>query len=311
MSGNAAAIVFLLLFVGAWLAWVLVVLRRPPLTPMQNVLMLVNRLITSLLWRTTAPRDVPLPPGRGGIIVCNHRSSIDPCFVQRGTQRPIHWMVAKEFVANPALRWFMDTCMMILVNRGGVDTAATKIALRYVQKGEVIGMFPEGRINTTRRLMISVRPGAAMIAIKTRAIVLPCYISGSPYGGTVISPLFMPARVTVHTASRSMPFRISIALKLERTKRPSRSNSCGPPSPPSPNSRASPSSSLKSPGGCGTRRRARNLRRPHRRPSPLPRIDHLSRSLLLFRHPLGSVSAPFSRFSLLFFLTGCFSRCEP
>ena len=197
MSGNAAAIVFLLLFVGAWLAWVLVVLRRPPLTPMQNVLMLVNRLITSLLWRTTAPRDVPLPPGRGGIIVCNHRSSIDPCFVQRGTQRPIHWMVAKEFVANPALRWFMDTCMMILVNRGGVDTAATKIALRYVQKGEVIGMFPEGRINTTRRLMISVRPGAAMIAIKTRAIVLPCYISGSPYGGTVISPLFMPARVTV------------------------------------------------------------------------------------------------------------------
>jgi 1-acyl-sn-glycerol-3-phosphate acyltransferase len=40
-----------------------------------------------------------------------------------------------------------------------------------------------------------VRPGAAAVAIKTRAIVLPCYLAGSPYGGTAISPFFMPARV--------------------------------------------------------------------------------------------------------------------
>lgn len=197
MRENSAAIAFLFFAAAAWVIWVIVVLRRPPLTPMQNFLMLVNRLCTSLLWRTDAPRDVPLPPGRGGIVVVNHRSSIDPCFVQRGIQRPIHWMVAKEYVIHPALSWFLNQVMVIPVNRGGIDTAATKIALRYVQKGEIIGMFPEGRINTTNRLLISVRPGAAMVAIKTRAIVLPCYISGSPYGGTAISPLFMPAHVTV------------------------------------------------------------------------------------------------------------------
>jgi 1-acyl-sn-glycerol-3-phosphate acyltransferase len=175
----------------------LVVLLRRPLTAPQNLLLFINRLLTSLLWRTAAPSDVPLPPGRGGVIICNHRSSVDPFFVQRSTQRPIHWMVAKEYVHHPALRWFLTTCEVIPVNRGGIDTAATKLAMRYVRAGGVIGMFPEGRINRTSDLFLPVRPGAALVAIKTRAIVLPCYLTGSPYAGTAVSPLLMPAKVTV------------------------------------------------------------------------------------------------------------------
>jgi 1-acyl-sn-glycerol-3-phosphate acyltransferase len=197
MSEHCREISILAVCAAAWMVWIARVLFRTPLTPSQNLLLLIDRLLTSLLWRTSAPHDVPLPPGRGGVIVCNHRSSVDPFFVQRSTQRPIHWMVAREYVVHPALRWFLTTCEVIPVNRGGIDTAATKLALRYVSKGGVIGMFPEGRINTTDKLMISVRPGAALVAIKTRAIVLPCYITGSPFGGTAWSPLFMPAKVTV------------------------------------------------------------------------------------------------------------------
>jgi 1-acyl-sn-glycerol-3-phosphate acyltransferase len=197
MDEHARAIAVLAACALCWLAWILVLLGRRPLTPLQNLLLFINRLLTSLLWRTSAPSDVPLPPGRGGVIVCNHRSSVDPFFVQRSTQRPIHWMVAREYVEHPALRWFLTTCEVIPVNRGGIDTAATKQALRYVQAGGVIGMFPEGRINKTDQLFMPVRLGAALVAIKTRAIVLPCYLTGSPYGGTAISPFFMPARVTV------------------------------------------------------------------------------------------------------------------
>ena len=197
MHEDTRSIAILAACAACWLAWMCVVLGRRPLTPLQNQLLFINRLLTSLLWRTSAPSDVPLPPGRGGVIVCNHRSSVDPFFVQRSTQRPIHWMVAREYVEHPALRWFLTTCEVIPVNRGGIDTAATKQALRYVQAGGVIGMFPEGRINKTDQLFMPVRPGAAVVAIKTRAIVLPCYLTGSPYGGTAVSPFFMPARVTV------------------------------------------------------------------------------------------------------------------
>jgi 1-acyl-sn-glycerol-3-phosphate acyltransferase len=197
MNENTRAICLLAACAAAWIGWIALVLLRRPLTPMQNLLLLMNRLLTSLLWRTSAPKEVPLPPGRGGVIICNHRSSVDPFFVQRSTQRPIHWMVAREYVVHPALRWFLTTCEVIPVNRGGIDTTATRLALRYVRDGGVIGMFPEGRINTTDRLFISVRHGAALVAIKTRAIVLPCYLTGAPYGGTAWSPLLMPAKVSV------------------------------------------------------------------------------------------------------------------
>src|SRR4051812_37039369 len=200
MRDHLPAFLCLTICLFAWLGWIAVVLFRRPLTPIQNLLLLGNRLLTSLLWRTAAPRDVPLPPGRGGVIVCNHRSSVDPFFLQRSTQRPIHWLVAREYVEHPAFRWFLKTCEVIPVNRGGIDTAAIRLALRYVKDGGVIGMFPEGRINTTDKLFIAVRPGSALIAIKTRAIVLPCHLQNSPFGGTAWSPLFMPAKVTVQYA---------------------------------------------------------------------------------------------------------------
>ena len=197
MNERSTAVVCIAACGIAWLAWVFVVLSRRPLTPAQNFLMLINRFCTSFLWRTFAPREVPLPAGRGGVIVSNHRSSIDPCFLQRSTQRPIHWMVAREYVEHPAFRGFLKTCEVIPVNRGGIDTTAIRLALDYVRAGGLVGMFPEGHINMTDRLFLPVRPGAAMVAIKTRAIVLPCYMTGSPYGGTAWSPLFIPARVTV------------------------------------------------------------------------------------------------------------------
>jgi 1-acyl-sn-glycerol-3-phosphate acyltransferase len=86
---------------------------------------------------------------------------------------------------------------VIPVSRGGIDTAATKIALRRVAEGQIVGMFPEGRINMSDRLFLPVRPGAAVVAIKSAGVVVPCYIQGAPYRKVAWSPLFMPARVRV------------------------------------------------------------------------------------------------------------------
>ena len=58
-------------------------------------------------------------------------------------------------------------------------------------------MFPEGRINRTEEFMLPGRPGAILVALKARVPILPCYIDGAPYGGHVVSPLWMTARVRV------------------------------------------------------------------------------------------------------------------
>jgi 1-acyl-sn-glycerol-3-phosphate acyltransferase len=76
-----------------------------------------------------------------------------------------------------------------------VDTAATKAAIRIAANGGLVGMLPEGRINMSEEFMLPIRPGAALVALKARVPIVPCYVEGSPYNGTPWSPLLMTARV--------------------------------------------------------------------------------------------------------------------
>jgi 1-acyl-sn-glycerol-3-phosphate acyltransferase len=170
--------------------------RRTEYGPAQALFFLVVVVLVRVLWRAQVP-PIPLTPGRGAVIVSNHRSSVDPFFLQAVSRHVIHWMVAREYCEHWAFGWFLRLAEVIPVNRGGRDAAATRTAMRLVAEGHWVGMFPEGRINMTEQILLPGRPGAALVALKTGVPVLPCYIDGSPYGGTEWSPLLMPAKVTV------------------------------------------------------------------------------------------------------------------
>jgi 1-acyl-sn-glycerol-3-phosphate acyltransferase len=103
--------------------------------------------------------------------------------------------VAAEYFAIPLVGLFLRTTQAIPTRRSGRDTAATRTAIRYAAQGELVGILPEGRINVTDQLMLSARPGAAMIALAAQVPVVPCYIEGSPYASSPWSPLWTPARV--------------------------------------------------------------------------------------------------------------------
>jgi 1-acyl-sn-glycerol-3-phosphate acyltransferase len=176
--------------------------RRSPFTPLQSLLFAVNYLLVRLWWRARASGPLPLAPNEGGVIVCNHRSPADPLFLYLTTLRVVHWMVAREYTVHPAGAWFFRACQTIPVNRGGIDTGSTKAAIRQVENGGLVGLFPEGRINTTERVLLPGRPGAAMIALKARAPVVPCYVKGSPYRGSILGCLLIPAKVEVVVGPR-------------------------------------------------------------------------------------------------------------
>ena len=195
LDANLLGIGVLSLLGLALVARVVIALRRMPFTPFQSILFGINYLLVRVLWRAEVRGSLSIPPTQGAVIVCNHRAPIDPFFLYLATRRLIHWMVAKEFVDNPGMSWFFRRVGTISVNRGGIDTAATKMAIRCTQEGGLVGLFPEGRINTTDRLLLPGRPGAALIALRTRVPVIPCYVSGSPNPGTSLGPLVTPAKV--------------------------------------------------------------------------------------------------------------------
>lgn len=160
----------------------------------------LNQIYTRAVWRTRIIGRLELPPGQGAVIICNHISPIDPAFINFASpQRWVRWMVAREFFEMPVVGWALRQLRCIPVNRGGVDTAAIKAAIRLTAQGEVLGMLPEGRINPDpqRHLLLPGRPGAALVALKTGVPVVPCYLQGAPYDGTTLGFVLMPARVTL------------------------------------------------------------------------------------------------------------------
>lgn len=185
----------LLVFVAVALAlWLEGVRRRMGVTPAQLPIYLFNQVMTRVRWRAKVEGKVDLPRGQGAVIVCNHICPVDPAFIALACDRPVHWMVAREYCELPLLGWALKVLQVIPTGRGGIDTAATKLALRYVQQGDLVGMFPEGRINEGREFMLPGRAGAAMVALKARVPVVPCYIEGSPYDGRVFSFFFLTAK---------------------------------------------------------------------------------------------------------------------
>lgn len=177
--------------------WRSVLLIRRGLRPVQVFLYAINYMLTRHQWRAKIRGELTIPLGEGGIIIANHRSSIDPFFTVLAMRRVIHWMVAREYCEHWAFRWFLRNCEVIPVGRSGVDTAATKMAIRLAAEGELVGIFPEGRINTTDEILLPGRPGAVLIALKARVPIVPCYIEGSPYKGTAASPLLMRAHAVL------------------------------------------------------------------------------------------------------------------
>ena len=148
----------------------------------QFLLFVADQLVTRILWQ-------------GAVIVCNHRSSVDPFFSYLTTRRVVHWMVAKEYCERGVAAFLMRICQVIPVNRSGIDTASTKQAIRLASAGGLVGMFPEGRINKTDELLLPGRPGAALIALKARVPIIPCYVRGAPVADTLPGHFFRMARV--------------------------------------------------------------------------------------------------------------------
>ena len=169
--------------------------RKSGLNAFQMLLLQIARAINRFVWHTKINRPLPIGPDQGAVIIANHTSSVDPLFIQMATNRQVHWLVAREYCVDWRLGWFFRAVGAIPAGRGGVDSAAVKQAIRLASAGKLVGLLPEGRINTTGELLLPGRPGAALVALRARVPVIPCYIAGASYDGTAVGALFKPARI--------------------------------------------------------------------------------------------------------------------
>lgn len=119
-------------------------------------------------------------PRSGPVILCaNHFSWWDPPLAGSAVHRPVFFLAKEELFRYPILGKLLKKVGAIPVRRGAPDRAALRRALSLLANGHVVGIFPEG---TRRRdgQLGRAEPGAALLAIRSQAPIVPMAIMG-PY----------------------------------------------------------------------------------------------------------------------------------
>lgn len=113
-------------------------------------------------------------PHKGPYIVCaNHSSFLDPVVICAAIPHRVYWVALKTLYTIWPFAVFLRFAKCIRVN------GVIKEALLAIEGGKVIGIFPEGRRTYDGKLMRKGKRGAALLALRTGALVLPAWIDGT------------------------------------------------------------------------------------------------------------------------------------
>ena len=117
-------------------------------------------------------------PAHGpAVLVANHESIWDPFILGVLTERPIRYMAKAELWRWPPVGRVMDALGTFPVDRGRGDVGAMSSALRLLEQGELLGVFPQGtsKLSAPRRY----QRGAARLALESGAPLIPVRLTGT------------------------------------------------------------------------------------------------------------------------------------
>jgi len=138
----------------------------------------IFRVLFKVLWRWKVEGAENFPVAGPVVVVANHVSIWDPIAVGCALPRPIKFMAKEELFHYPLLGGILPRLGAFPVKRNQPDRVAIRRALEVLENHEVLGMFPEGTRSKTGELL-KPHPGAAMIALKARAPVVPVACMGT------------------------------------------------------------------------------------------------------------------------------------
>lgn len=111
----------------------------------------------------------------GAIIVSNHWSLQDPIYIATVTPRFIRFMAKKELFATKIGDFMFRRLLLTFpVDRNSADITSLKHAMEMIRQNKIFGIFAEGRRSVSGQ-MDSFEKGAAFIALKTDAPIIPVY----------------------------------------------------------------------------------------------------------------------------------------
>jgi len=122
-----------------------------------------------------------IPEDGPAVIVCNHVSFVDALVIMAACRRPIRFVMDHHIFKIPILSFVFREARAIPVASARQDpellARAYEEIAKALERGDLIGIFPEGRITHTGE-MYPFRPGIERIVRRTPAPVIPMALRG-------------------------------------------------------------------------------------------------------------------------------------
>ncbi len=149
----------------------------------------------------------------GAALICpNHASGWDPIIVGLNMPRNCNLaiMAKDQLFRIPVVGWFIGKLGAFPVKRGGNDLTAMKSAIKSLQEGKRLLIFPEGT-RVEHQGDTDAKAGAVVIAARTKSPMIPVYcgpkhkflrkntlVFGEPY-----NPVFAGRRPTAEESQHA------------------------------------------------------------------------------------------------------------
>jgi len=165
-------------------------------SPVLNVLEGMNRIFCQRYHRLDEV-TIPLNESGPAIVVSNHISGLDPMLMIASSPRPLRFLIAREQYERFGFKWLFKAVGSIPIDRSKQADNAMRQAIKALQCGEVLAIFPHGKIHLPSDPLNKLKPGAARLAIKAGCPVYPIKISGISVQGQVLLPVVMRSRSSI------------------------------------------------------------------------------------------------------------------
>ncbi|MDA8421654.1 MAG: lysophospholipid acyltransferase family protein [Pseudomonadota bacterium] len=137
---------------------------------------------------------IGLPQSGPALVVANHVSGLDPLLMIAASRRPLRFLIAQEEYERPVLHRLFAAIGCIPVRRDCNPRAAMEAARRALECGEIVALFPQGRIRVGSEPPLPLKRGVAYLARASGAPVIPLRVEGIRGEGRTIGAVFLRSR---------------------------------------------------------------------------------------------------------------------
>lgn len=134
--------------------------------------------LVKFLFRPTVVGLENVPENGRVVLAGNHTKWLDPVLLEFVTKRQVHFLAKKELFDNKLTGWILRGFGCVPVDRKNHSTNSLEHANKFLESECCIGIFPEGTINRTDKVIMPFKKGAVKMSQHTNAPIVPFGITG-------------------------------------------------------------------------------------------------------------------------------------